>query len=58
VWLPSSPPSPFFTRYCTRWFRDERHLFEYFRTNGIGTDTGLPGTPEVQSVIGDQSPAD
>ena len=37
VWLPSTPPSPFFTRYCTRWFRDEAQLFAYFRATGIGT---------------------
>jgi adenylate kinase len=36
VWLPSTPPSPFFTRYCTRWFRDEEQLFAYFRVTGIG----------------------
>jgi adenylate kinase len=37
VWLPSTQPSPFFTRYCTRWFRDEAHLFAYFRATGIGS---------------------
>ena len=30
VWLPMSEPSPFFTRYCTKWFRSEDELFRYF----------------------------
>src|SRR6266542_1142094 len=29
LWLPDKPPSPFFTRYCTKWFRDETAFFEY-----------------------------
>ncbi|MBI3973832.1 MAG: hypothetical protein HY332_21350 [Chloroflexi bacterium] len=29
LWLPDKPPSPFFTRYCTKWFREEAALFEY-----------------------------
>ena len=29
LWLPDKPPSPFFTRYCTKWFRDERAYFAY-----------------------------
>ncbi|CAA9291825.1 MAG: hypothetical protein AVDCRST_MAG77-5217 [uncultured Chloroflexi bacterium] len=29
LWLPENPPSPFFTRYCTKWFREEDALFEY-----------------------------
>src|SRR4030095_1876724 len=29
LWLPDKPPSPFFTRYCTKWFRDENAFFEY-----------------------------
>lgn len=49
VWLPSSPPSPFFTRYCTRWFRDEAHLFEYFRATGIGTCP--PTDPDALSTL-------
>ena len=28
LWLPEQPPSPFFTRYCTRWFREEEALFD------------------------------
>jgi hypothetical protein len=36
VWLPPTVPSPFFTRYCTRWFRDEAQLFAYFHATGIG----------------------
>jgi adenylate kinase len=30
VWLPDGEPSPFFTRYCTRSFRSEDELFQYF----------------------------
>lgn len=30
VWLPDTEPSPFFTRYCTRWFRSDDELFHYF----------------------------
>jgi adenylate kinase len=30
IWLPSSAPSPFFTRYCTRSFRSDDELFEHF----------------------------
>ena len=29
LWLPDKPPSPFFTRYCTKWFRDETTFFDY-----------------------------
>jgi hypothetical protein len=29
LWLPDKPPSPFFTRYCTKWFRDETAFFEH-----------------------------
>lgn len=58
VWLPSTQPSPFFTRYCTRWFRDESHLFAYFRATGIGTHppitldalNGLPGVAGEAAV--------
>jgi adenylate kinase len=35
VWLPSSEPSPFFTRYCTRVFRSEDALFSFFEQHGI-----------------------
>jgi nucleoside 2-deoxyribosyltransferase len=35
VWLPSSEPSPFFTRYCTRVFRSEDDLFATFEQQGI-----------------------
>ena len=44
VWLPRSEPSPFFTRYCTKWFRAEDELFRYFeryRIAGRGP-TGAP----------------
>ncbi|MGE3911679.1 MAG: hypothetical protein AB7K36_20135 [Chloroflexota bacterium] len=35
VWLPTSSPSPFFTRYCTRVFANEDELFRYFERHGI-----------------------
>jgi adenylate kinase len=35
LWLPDQPPSPFFTRYCTRWFREEEALFAYLDEAGI-----------------------
>jgi adenylate kinase len=35
VWLPSSEPSPFFTRYCTRVFRSMDDLFAFFEQHGI-----------------------
>jgi adenylate kinase len=35
VWLPTSPPSPFFTRYCTRVFGTADELFAYFDRHGI-----------------------
>jgi adenylate kinase len=44
VWLPSSEPSPFFTRYCTRVFRSEDDLFGFFAQHGVagnGAPQGL-----------------
>jgi adenylate kinase len=39
VWLPTSAPSPFFTRYCTRVFATADELFAYFDRHGIaGSD--------------------
>jgi adenylate kinase len=35
VWLPTSAPSPFFTRYCTRVFATADELFAYFDRHGI-----------------------
>ncbi len=35
LWLPKSPPSPFFTRYCTKWFREEEALFAYLDEAGV-----------------------
>ena len=35
VWLPTSAPSPFFTRYCTRVFATADELFGYFDRHGI-----------------------
>jgi adenylate kinase len=38
VWLPESPPSPFFTRYCTRVFRSQDDLFGFFAQHGVAGD--------------------
>jgi hypothetical protein len=35
VWLPTSPPSPFFTRYCSKVFASADELFVYFERHGI-----------------------
>jgi adenylate kinase len=35
LWLPERPPSPFFTRYCTNWFRDEAAFFAYLDQAGL-----------------------
>jgi adenylate kinase len=37
LWLPDKPPSPFFTRYCTKWFREEAPLFDYLDEAGIAS---------------------
>jgi adenylate kinase len=42
LWLPDQPPSPFFTRYCTRWFREEEALFVYLDEAGIAPEK-VPG---------------
>jgi adenylate kinase len=34
VWLPSSQPSVFFTRYCSTWFRSPDELFAYVERRG------------------------
>ena len=39
VWLPTSAPSPFFTRYCTRVFATADELFGYFDRHGIAGAT-------------------
>ena len=39
VWLPTSAPSPFFTRYCTRVFATADELFGYFDRHGIAGPT-------------------
>ena len=41
LWMPKSPPSPFFTRYCTKWFREEEALFEYLDAAGITTESSV-----------------
>ncbi len=40
LWLPDQPPSPFFTRYCTRWFRSEDALFGYLEESGVAPEIG------------------
>lgn len=55
LWMPKSPPSPFFTRYCTKWFREEEALFDYLDAAGITTgsstdrigDPALAGSPSA-----------
>jgi adenylate kinase len=42
VWLPTSPPSPFFTRYCTRVFATADELFGYFERHGIVATAAAP----------------
>jgi hypothetical protein len=44
VWLPSSPPSPFFTRYCSRVFASADALFAYLDRHDIA-GTGLSTSP-------------
>src|SRR5687767_1308204 len=43
LWMPASPPSPFFTRYCTKWFREEEALFDYLDSAGITADSVRSG---------------
>jgi adenylate kinase len=45
LWLPDKPPSPFFTRYCTRWFLSEEALFAYLDETGIGSRDGVASSP-------------
>ena len=42
VWLPSSAPSPFFTRYCTKVFRSADDLFAFFEQQGIAPNRPSP----------------
>ena len=42
VWLPDAPPSPFFTRYCTRWFHSEEELFQHFRRYRVSKPRAEP----------------
>jgi adenylate kinase len=46
LWLPEQPPSPFFTRYCTRWFREEGALFDYLAEAGIAPPQGEEAATE------------
>jgi adenylate kinase len=61
LWLPESPPSPFFTRYCTRWFREEEALFAYLDEAGIapaGDDRPRsPGRRSKAAATQRESPA-
>ena len=41
VWLPTSAPSPFFTRYCTRVFATADELFGYFDRHGIAGSSSV-----------------
>jgi adenylate kinase len=45
VWLPTSAPSPFFTRYCTRVFAAADELFSYFDRHGIAGAAPAGETP-------------
>jgi adenylate kinase len=49
LWLPDQPPSPFFTRYCTRWFREENALFAYLDEAGIAPAEGPGPKSRVRS---------
>ncbi len=42
VWLPPSEPSPFFTRYCTRWFHSADELFRFFERYRIAGQSRRP----------------
>jgi adenylate kinase len=52
LWLPENPPSPFFTRYCTKWFREEDALFEYLDNAGITTVEGNAKSSSGTSTSG------
>jgi hypothetical protein len=46
VWLPDTEPSPFFTRYCTKWFKSDDELFRYFdRFRIAGRNSSRPSEP-------------
>jgi adenylate kinase len=47
VWLPSSPPSPFFTRYCSRVFASADELFGYLDRHGIKGGAASSTTTDV-----------
>jgi adenylate kinase len=50
LWLPDNPPSPFFTRYCTKWFRDEDALFDYLESSGVVTTPPLVRPEEANGA--------
>jgi adenylate kinase len=58
VWLPTSAPSPFFTRYCTRVFGTADELFAYFDRHGVAGSTSPPshhayhGAPDPHGLSG------
>jgi adenylate kinase len=43
VWLPETEPSPFFTRYCTKWFTSVDALFRHFDRYAIAGRPGAAG---------------
>jgi adenylate kinase len=54
LWLPDQPPSPFFTRYCTKWFRDEATLFAYLEAAGIAAAPAAERQPALGSGVDGQ----
>lgn len=56
LWLPESPPSPFFTRYCTKWFRQEEALFEHLAEAGITHPTGAPPNGRTADASASDAP--
>lgn len=56
LWLPDSPPSPFFTRYCTNWFRDEDALFAYLAHAGIAKAPNEPARTQPDNGANGRAP--
>jgi adenylate kinase len=52
LWLPEQPPSPFFTRYCTRWFREQEALFAYLEEAGIAPPPEADSRAEAGAEAG------
>ncbi|HET7769148.1 MAG TPA: hypothetical protein VFN74_10285, partial [Chloroflexota bacterium] len=51
LWMPANPPSPFFTRYCTKWFREEDALFGYLDRAGITVSSTAPATAAKEPIV-------